>query len=690
MNLITVIPLSRSKIAPELTYFTGSEVIVGSIVTVPLRSKSIHAIVTKSVKADEYKSEIKNAAFQIRKLNEVKATVFFPPPFIEACKDLAEYYATTVGAVIDTLVSDSILENVETIVPPLPVQASLIAGEPVKVTSDINSRQSVGSDRTLAIQGDDVDRISSWRSLIRQEFARKKSLAFYVPTIEDCETLFLALEKGIEGYIFILNSSFSNKEVAETWAEIAATDHPIVLIATGSFSLIPRGDVETIVIERESGRGWISQKAPYMDVRHALETIARHRRQTVFIADCILRTETLYRLDKDEIDRGSPFKWRSISSAVDTLVDMRRKGKGGRVQGEQQGQGLRVKGEVVTESNGPVLNPSPSTLYPTTFRILSPELEALIKLNREDSTHLFILTIRRGTAPMTVCDDCETIVLCTNCSAPITLHASVSGPEAQSGVTGRNYFMCHRCGQRRSAEENCANCGGWRLTPLGIGIDRVYEEIRNKFPGLDIFKIDADSTKTEKQLSDVLTRFRGRPGSVILGTELAMSHLTEKIDHIAIASLDSLFALPDFRIQEKVMYTLVRLRAQAVRSMLVQTRKPEEKVFEYGLKGNLSDFYRATLADRKLFNYPPFCILIKVTIEGKKDAIAAEMASVQELLGSREMDIFPAFTSTVRGKSAIHGLLRVESHAWPDTELIRMLRSLPPNVSVKVNPESLL
>jgi primosomal protein N' len=187
-----------------------------------------------------------------------------------------------------------------------------------------------------------------------------------------------------------------------------------------------------------------------------------------------------------------------------------------------------------------------------------------------------------------------------------------------------------------------------------------------------------------------LEQFRAKPGSILLGTEMALLHITEKIDHVAIASLDSLFALPDFRIQEKIMYIITRLRSLASRSVLIQTRKADEKVFEYGLKGNLSDFYRSTLEDRKQFMYPPFSTLIKITIEGSKDVIAAAMAEVQHLLDPREIDVFPAFTATVRGNSIIHGLIKLPEGGWPNSDLIDKLRSLPPSVKIKIDPETLL
>jgi primosomal protein N' (replication factor Y) len=316
------------------------------------------------------------------------------------------------------------------------------------------------------------------------------------------------------------------------------------------------------------------------------------------------------------------------------------------------------------------------------FRIISPELEEVIRRNREENTHLFILAVRRGLSSATVCDDCETIVTCRNCSAPVVLHTSKE--------TGKNFFMCHKCGERRSAIETCINCESWRLTPLGVGIDRVAEEIGIKFPGAEVIQIDSDTTKTPAQVALAMEMFRSKPGTILLGTEMAMLHLRDKVEHVAVASLDSLFALPDFRIQEKAMYTLVRLRNLATRSIIVQTRRPEEQVFEFGLKGNLSDFYRSTLNERQQFSYPPFSVLIKITLEGNKDDIAEEMAGVQEQLRPHEIDIFPAFTSTVRGKSVIHGLIKINRNLWPDRELMEKLRTLPPSVKIKVQAESLL
>jgi len=641
MNIITVIPISRAKMMESLSYFTSSDAPVGAIVSVPVRSKFIHAIVTETRPASDLKQEIKNAPYEIRKLGSVKATAFFPAPFIAGAKKLAHYYAGNIGATIDALTADVILDNANKIETPETPQG-------LALSRRLNLELS-----TFAVQGDDEDRMSSWRSMIRQEFARKKSVVFYVPTIEDAENITAMLTKGIEGYIFTLHASLPKKVILETWKNIAKNTHPIVVVSTAAFSVLPRSDIDTVVIERENARGWISQKAPYLDLRHALETIAHASGQVVHLSDSMLRTETLRRLDDQVIHQGSPFKWRSISLARDILVDMTKKN--------------------VTPSGDEV---------PTKFKVISSELEDLIRMNHDESTHIFLYAARRGMSPVTLCDDCETIVSCTNCSAPVVLHASRDN--------GKNFFMCHICGERRGADETCKNCGGWRLSPLGIGIERAEQEIRALFPDIDLFKIDADATPSKKEVQAELEKFRAKPGSVLIGTDLAFAHLREKVDHSAIISMDSLLSLPDFRIPEKIMYTIVRLRSQTTRTILVQTRRPMEKVFEYALKGNLSDFYRETLAERKKFGYPPYAVPIKITAEGKKDEVVEVMAELKKAIEPIEIDIFPAFTASTRGNSLIHGLIRIDTHIWPNTELIARLKSLPPSVSVRVDPESLL
>lgn len=631
MFIIEVIPISKSVKVDTLSYFTLKELTIGSIVTVPLRSKNISAIVVSIRNAEEIKGEIKSASFALKKLDKVKSKEFLNSAFMNMVDDLARYNATSVGSVISTLVPDYLLKNINK----LKIEE--------KVKRD-NTRSNIVKEK-YAVQGDDEERYGEWKSLIRQEFAKKKSILFINPTIEDAQHSYDMLEKGIEGYAFILHGSLEPKVIVETWNRIVSEDHPVVIITTGAFLSIYRSDIETIILDKESNRTYKIQKRPYLDIRNAVEILANKLNAKMYFADNFLRIETLYRETQGEIVQSSPFKFRSLSTATDILIDMK------------------------------IKKP-----FDAKFQILSREIQELILKSKNNSEQMIILATRRGISPSTVCGDCQSIVNCNKCSSPVVLHKS----------NDKNFFMCHRCGDRRSAEEYCKVCNSWRLVTIGIGIDMVADEIKNKFPDLNILKLDSDSVKSPKIAKSIIQKFKSHPGSILIGTEMMLQYLHDKVDNSAIISLDSLFALPDFRIQEKILYMLIRIRALTTKNYLVQTRKPEEKVFEYGLKGNMSDFYRNTIDDRKKFNYPPFTKLIKITLEGKKDEIVKEMEIAQNILDPYEVEVFPAFTHTIKGNFVLHGLLRINNSDWPKRDLIDRIKQLSPAITIKVDPDSLL
>lgn len=632
MFVIEVIPIAKSVGVETLSYFTAQEVPLGALVSVPLRKKIIKGIVTEIKPALDMKSEIKNASFALKKLDRVKSSEFFTKPFMDTIDATASYFATSPGSVLDILVPEYILKNVGKLRKPKEQKNAIKA-----------------SHEKYIIQGDDEERYSTWKSLIRQEFAKKKSLFFLFPTIEEATYTFGLLEKGIGGYAFLLHGSLQPKKIVETWNKIIKEKHPVVIISTGGFLSLPRNDIETLVIERESSRFYKIPRRPYLDVRQVAETYAEKNGMRLFFADTFLRLETLYRHQEGELVEASPFKFRSLSTARDTLIDMR---------------------EIKNQNR-------------TSFKILSPEVENLITRTKDESEQMLILATRRGLSPSTVCGDCQNIVTCNTCSAPVVLH---SGKSDQS----KNYFLCHRCGERRSAEEYCKVCGSWKLGTIGIGIDLVEEKIRDKFPDISLIRIDSDMTPDERSVRKALEKFTSQPGSILLGTEMMLQYIHDKVQNAAVISLDSLFSLPDFRIQEKILSMLIALRAHTTRDFIVQTRKADERVFEYGLKGNMSDFYKSAIEEREKFKYPPFSTLIKLTLEGKKNEIVKTMEEVQTLLEPFEVDVFPAFTYTVKGNHILHGLIRLRRDSWPNKSLVDKLRGLPPSVIIKVDPESLL
>ena len=210
MKLLEVIPIARGISAETLTYFTASEVAIGSIVKVPLRKKTIPAIVLSLQEVSEAKSSIKDLAYSVRKIKEIKSFDLILPKFMEASKEIADYLAASTGSVMNSIIPKNILLNADKL------KIEIKAGA-------ANSRPH----EKFVLQADDEERYANYRSFIREEFAKGFSVFFCLPTIQDIKKTFEVLSKGIEQYAFILHSGMPKKEVLKNWMKVLSEAHPV-------------------------------------------------------------------------------------------------------------------------------------------------------------------------------------------------------------------------------------------------------------------------------------------------------------------------------------------------------------------------------------------------------------------------------------------------------------------------------
>jgi primosomal protein N' (replication factor Y) len=187
-----------------------------------------------------------------------------------------------------------------------------------------------------------------------------------------------------------------------------------------------------------------------------------------------------------------------------------------------------------------------------------------------------------------------------------------------------------------------------------------------------------------------MSKFYTSPGSILLGTEMALLYLKDPVANSAVVSIDSFFSIPDFRVNEKVMNILLKIRACTSRNFLVQTRDIDQKILKYSLAGNLADFYRDEIKEREILSYPPFSIPIKITLQGDKKTVLAGMEQLQKDMSPYEVDIFPAFIPINKGVFSMHGLIKIKKGEWVDQVLLNKLNSLSPKFTINVDPESLL
>jgi len=259
--------------------------------------------------------------------------------------------------------------------------------------------------------------------------------------------------------------------------------------------------------------------------------------------------------------------------------------------------------------------------------------------------------------------------------------------------------MCHRCKIKTEASTRCDTCQSWNLTALGIGTDLILQEISKKFPKRNVFILDKERAKTARAAEKIAEEFQATPGAILIGTEMALYYISGKVENAAVVSFDSLLAIPDFKISEKIMHILIELDNLASQSLIIQTRQPDDEAIVQFLSGNLSEFVRGELKARQDLNYPPFSTLIKITYRGPKNNMGKAGEYLKNLFKDYEPAIFSAFVPRVKNLHALNAVLKIKRSEWTlpeisdgtlNVNLLARLRSLPPALSIEVDPDNLL
>ncbi|MFA6050658.1 MAG: hypothetical protein WC761_05690 [Candidatus Paceibacterota bacterium] len=633
MRLLSILPIARGIRKETLTYFSAEDIPLGTLVSIPLRKKTVQGVVIGSVSAVEAKAEIKGMSFSVKKIVRHKNDAGLPAFLIEAAKDIAEHAATSVGAVLSALVPKICLENPDLFFKATPAQ------------------KHTGYE-LLAIQADNVDRFDAYKSVIRESFAKKKTIAVIAGTEAAARIASEALSKGIADYTLTLPETTSKKTLSAWQKQAHDEKHPMLLVGTSSLLALLPSSTGTIILEEESSPFYKMRRLPYLDARKAVKEVARALGARVLMGDKLLSVETLARIRDGKIHEYSRIGKRSAHKIQTLVVDMREK------EGEKKD-----------------------------FHVLMPDLLEMIRYSVKSGKTLFIYCVRRGLSPQTICRDCSTTVLCDECESPVVLH----------GKENDRKFICHHCGKSRSALEQCRQCGSWNLVPYGIGIELVEDEIK-KATDADVVRIDSDNTANAKEAKAKIEKFLDREKAkekkmptILLGTELALRYLPDlSVDFAAIPSIESLRSLPDFRTSERVMHALLDVKAKAKECMLIQSRDPKSSVIEQGLSGDLETFAKDEIKARKAFGYPPYMHLLKLTVAGKKDRVKEDAQVVSDRLKEYSPRIFPAFIKSIKGQTLLHILVKIPEEKWPDKELSEILMSLPPSVKIDTSPQSLL
>ena len=262
--------------------------------------------------------------------------------------------------------------------------------------------------------------------------------------------------------------------------------------------------------------------------------------------------------------------------------------------------------------------------------LLSEEVKVALQKNIEDKKQSLLFLNRRGFANFILCPDCGLTFKCPNCSVTLTYH-----------LRDRS-LQCHYCDYRIPAPGDCPQCQGHRLRGMGIGTERLEQEISQLFPEAQVARMDRDTTSRRRSHQEILKRLESGKIDILVGTQMIVKgHDFPNVTFVGVVSADTSLHFPDFRSSERTFQLLTQVAGRAGRGevfgeVVIQTYNPDHYSILRAKDHDFIGFYQEETQFRKALDYPPFSRLINFRLTGNSEkrtkAVAEEMGKIGKSL----------------------------------------------------------
>lgn len=305
-----------------------------------------------------------------------------------------------------------------------------------------------------------------------------------------------------------------------------------------------------------------------------------------------------------------------------------------------------------------------------------------------DNKQVILFQNRRGYAPQIQCMACGQPPRCVQCDVPMTLHKR------------ENELRCHYCGYHVPIPSVCPQCGG-ELKAIGIGTERIEDEIQTLFPDARVLRMDLDTTRNKNAYQDIINAFSRHECDILVGTQMITKGLHfDDVRLAAVLNADPLLNQPDFRAYERAYQMLEQVAGRAGRKgaqgeVWIQTFDPNNVVLSITKAHDYEALYKHQVAERQLFQYPPFHRIIRLQMRDHNAVRVHKVATqlqvyLTRIFGERVSGVIVPSVERVQAYTLRELTLRIESSANINEakrrlkEAIDHVWSIPSNKNVKI------
>ena len=434
-----------------------------------------------------------------------------------------------------------------------------------------------------------------YMNIIEDVIKDKKQVIVLVPEISLTPQMINLFKGRFKDDIAILHSALSDGEKYDEWRKVENNEVSIVIGARSAI-FAPFSNIGLIVMDEEHSETYKQENMPRYDTVDIAIYRAKYHNCPLILGSATPSIES-YTRAKQNIYKllELPERINKCNPTI-KLIDM--------------------KNEIKTGNS-----------------ILSSELIGDIEDRLNKNEQVILLLNRRGYSTTITCKNCGNTIKCPNCDIPLTYHKS------------GNKLLCHYCNYTTYKPLKCPECGSDSINSLGIGTEKLEEEINKRF-NARVIRMDIDTTKNKGSHERIVNAFRNKKYDILIGTQMVSKGLDfEDVTLVGVLNGDAGLNIPDFRSGERTFSLLNQVSGRSGRSLkegkvIIQCYNIDHYSIKYASSNNYKDFYSEEMSIRKKLKYPPYYNLCLVKLVSKNFGILnKEAEKIKQYLINNTKDV---------------------------------------------------
>ncbi|ENI5845520.1 primosomal protein N' [Flavobacterium psychrophilum] len=415
--------------------------------------------------------------------------------------------------------------------------------------------------------------------LVEKFLEQKKQCLYLLPEIALTTQLVSRLTKHFGNKVAVFHSKYSNNERVEVWNQVLnSSEKSQIVIGARSALFLPFQDLGFIIVDEEHEQTFKqTDPAPRYHARDAAIVLANFHKAKVLLGSATPSIETYFNTKNDKYG----------------LVELH----------ERFGNAVLPEIELVDLKD--------SYFRKKMTGHFSQNLIDAIAEALSNGEQVILFQNRRGYSPVIECMTCGHVPQCPQCDVSLTYHKF------------KNQLRCHYCGYSIAKPTNCHACSSIDLTSKGFGTEQIELELASLFPTKNIKRMDQDTTRGKYAFEKLIGSFKNREIDILVGTQMLAKGLDfDNVSLVGILNADSMLYFPDFRAFERSFQMMTQVSGRAGRSdkkgkVIIQTYNTNHNTIQQVVQNDYLSMFNEQLYERKIYHYPPYFKLIKLTLKQK-------------------------------------------------------------------------